>query len=276
MRDDLFHITDEDLLGVADGELSKRRSRRVRRHLEACWACRARMAEIEGTIQEVARLVRETSDRRLPPIENARACLKAQLADSVQRSHPAPFGRTRFVLNYKGLEYAFALILLLAFGSVFLRRHITEPDDPGQSTAHAATLPNPIITPGATQSVSLASICSSGHDQVVRRVPEGVRQQVFREYGIAGASPADYEVDHLVTPGLGGSDDIRNLWPEPRNSTMWNSYVKDQLEDHLHYLVCSGQLTLAVAQHDIAGNWISAYRKYFHTDAPLLPYSTSG
>ena len=29
------------------------------------------------------------------------------------------------------------------------------------------------------------------------------------------AQPRNYEVDHLITPALGGTDDIRNLWPEP-------------------------------------------------------------
>jgi hypothetical protein len=34
-------------------------------------------------------------------------------------------------------------------------------------------------------------------------------------------------------------------------------------------MVCAGQLDLATAQHEIAGNWIAAYRKYFRTSRPL-------
>jgi len=46
------------------------------------------------------------------------------------------------------------------------------------------------------------------------------------------------------------------------NSALWNARVKDQLEQRLHELVCSGKLDLATAQHDIAVDWIAAYRKY--------------
>jgi hypothetical protein len=34
-------------------------------------------------------------------------------------------------------------------------------------------------------------------------------------------------------------------------------------------LVCSGKLDLPTAQHEIATDWIAAYRKYFSTDEPL-------
>ncbi|MGB6875333.1 MAG: hypothetical protein WBD87_04805 [Candidatus Acidiferrales bacterium] len=273
MNDHNFHASDEDLLLAADGELSERRSTEIRAHLAACWTCRAKMAEIEETIGKVARLTRESLVAELPPIDGARARLRLQLSDMVQNPHPNPFWQTRAALKYGDLGYAFAFTLLLALGTVFLWQRNTKHGGFAQSTVHTAALPNPILTPGSTHAVSLASICSSEHDEVVSKVPDAVRQQVFREYGIAGAPPGGYEIDYLVTPGLGGSDNIRNLWPEPHNQTIWNSYVKDQLEDHLHYLVCSGQVSLATAQHDIATDWIGAYRKYFRTEYPRLPHS---
>src|SRR5205823_4516238 len=49
----------------------------------------------------------------------------------------------------------------------------------------------------------------------------------------------------------------------------WNARVKDQIENRLHDLVCSGELDLATAQREIASDWIAAYKKYFHTDVPL-------
>jgi hypothetical protein len=33
--------------------------------------------------------------------------------------------------------------------------------------------------------------------------------------------------------------------------------------------VCAGTLGLATAEHDIATNWIAAYKKYFHSDHPV-------
>jgi hypothetical protein len=60
---------------------------------------------------------------------------------------------------------------------------------------------------------------------------------------------------------LGGSNSIKNLWPESYR-TVWNARVKDRLENRLHELVCSGQLDLATAQREIATDWIAAYKKY--------------
>ena len=65
-----------------------------------------------------------------------------------------------------------------------------------------------------------------------------------------------------------------NLWPQPYSST-WNARVKDQLEDHLHELVCQGKVQLVTAQSDIASNWIAAYKRYFNTDKPQPGQSTA-
>jgi len=107
------------------------------------------------------------------------------------------------------------------------------------------------------------------HEEVVEEVPPFLRMQVLREYGIANARPQEYEIDYLIAPGLGGTEDIHNLWPEPYNSRTWNAHVKDSLEERLHQLVCAGELDLSTAKRDIATDWIAAYKKYFHSDRPL-------
>jgi hypothetical protein len=78
-----------------------------------------------------------------------------------------------------------------------------------------------------------------------------------------------YQIDYLINPQLGGTNDVRNLWPQPYASTVWNAYVKDALEDRLHEMVCKQQIDLASAQNAIATDWISAYKKYFHTSEPI-------
>jgi hypothetical protein len=40
------------------------------------------------------------------------------------------------------------------------------------------------------------------------------------------------------------------------------------LEDRLHRMVCNNQIDLASAQHEIATDWIAAYKKYFHAENP--------
>ena len=75
-------------------------------------------------------------------------------------------------------------------------------------------------------------------------------------------------MDYLINPQLGGVDDVRNLWPQPYSSE-WNARAKDELERHLHQMVCDHKIELADAQREIAENWIDAYKKYFHTSKPI-------
>jgi len=130
-----------------------------------------------------------------------------------------------------------------------------------------AQSPNPRLTPGATLPVTQADICTA-HRSATHLVLASVGKHVFEEYGIRNPQPRRYELDYLIDPALGGSDDARNLWPQPYTAT-WNAHVKDALEEHLRGLVCAGEITLAQAQSDISMDWISAYKKYFHTARPL-------
>ena len=130
-------------------------------------------------------------------------------------------------------------------------------------------LPDLAMTPGATLPVATGDICVSGYSQKVRNVPNDVKQQVYAEYGIASHQPGEYEIDHLISLELGGSNSIKNLWPQSYVTQPWNAHVKDKLENELHAEVCSGKIDLPTAQHDISTDWIAAYKKYFHTNAPL-------
>ncbi len=138
---------------------------------------------------------------------------------------------------------------------------------PDQS--NAPLLPDPKMTPGATLPVTTGDICVSGYSQKVRNVPVDVKRQVYAEYGIASHRPGEYEIDHLISLELGGSNSIKNLWPQSYVTKPWNAHVKDKLENELHDEVCSGRISLPMAQHDIATDWIAAYKKCFHTNAPL-------
>ena len=79
------------------------------------------------------------------------------------------------------------------------------------------------------------------------------------------------EYDHLISLELGSNpNDPANLWVEPNDRAGARSTfnTKDTVEDKLHSLVCSGALTLAAAQHAIAGNWVAAYDTYVLGTSP--------
>src|SRR5215468_2729163 len=54
------------LLRYLDGEAPSRKSREVRRHLEACWDCRAAAEEMEETIAGCVRYRRQVLTAHLP------------------------------------------------------------------------------------------------------------------------------------------------------------------------------------------------------------------
>lgn len=230
------------------------------------------MAEVERTIADFLRIHHQALDPQLRPVAGPRALLKARVAELGAQVPPSRWGRLRLQWGAPDFAFAFVFLLVVVLG---IRLLYDSAHNLRNTKTYAESLPNPTLTPGLTRSVTLADLCVKDHDEVVRDVPTHLRERVFQEYGIAGAPDTDYEVDYLITPGLGGADDIRNLWPEPHYDTPWNSYVKDQLEDHLHQMVCGGKISLVTAQQDIARDWISAYKKYFHTDKPLPSALTS-
>ena len=61
------HISDQELLPAADGELASRGAAQVKAHLLACWSCRARMANIERAITDFVGAHREMNEFKLPP-----------------------------------------------------------------------------------------------------------------------------------------------------------------------------------------------------------------
>ncbi len=129
--------------------------------------------------------------------------------------------------------------------------------------------PNPDrrCSPGAYYSkLTKAVICSSSfHTGSIRNVPQSEKYAVETEYGMAEKLYGrTLEIDHIISLELGGSNDIANLYPE-RASPAPGYHVKDKLENKLHSLVCSGQMTLSSARVGIASNWQKLYRTVYGT-----------
>jgi hypothetical protein len=129
------------------------------------------------------------------------------------------------------------------------------------SFAQSDSLPNPQLSPGDTISGAGAKLCTPGYSKSVRHVSGSTKNQIYKLYNITSHKPAEYEIDHLISLELGGSNDPKNLWPQHYDAK-WNAHQKDALENKLHQMVCSGQISLHQAQYEISHNWIEAYKKY--------------
>jgi len=251
-----------------DGELPARDEKLVRAHLDACWKCRARRQELEGAIADFVRVQQKDGESTFPPIAGPRALLKAELS---QLSSSQLSQRTGWFTFARNFALAAALCGLAAVG-LLLSRSATRPV---RSRPHSmiVLIPDSRLTPGVALLESKQAVCAQPNAKN-KAVPVALQRKVFEEYGIAEAEPRSYEIDYLVTPALGGADDIHNLWPHSYSATVWNARVKDALEDRLRDMVCDGSLDLNEAQKEIAANWIAAYKKYFHTDKPLPKHSS--
>ena len=124
--------------------------------------------------------------------------------------------------------------------------------------------PDPVLTPGVVDAAKTKNIiCVPGFTSQpgVRNVTQFTKDKVFAEYKVDPKAD-QFEIDHLISLELGGSNDIKNLWPQAYNTKPLNAHVKDVLENKLHALICSGKADLVAVQHDIATDWTAAYVKY--------------
>jgi hypothetical protein len=135
--------------------------------------------------------------------------------------------------------------------------------------AHAA-LPDTKLTPGDVfQEAAKDDVCTPGWSREHRHVTDSMRSQVYTEYGRT-EGPGCCEVDRLIPLELGGSNEIKNLWPQPDDVRPgWPE--KDQLENELHTQVCSGKTSLTEAQKCIASNWVDCWKKYVLPGYGLAP-----
>ena len=115
-------------------------------------------------------------------------------------------------------------------------------------------LPDPACTPGDVLPVGLDKICVSGYSKTVRNVPESLKRTVYANYGVTTHPRGSYEVDHLIPLSLGGSNDIKNLWPQAAEP-LPGFRQKDGFENRLRRLVCKGELSIEEAQIMIASDW---------------------
>ena len=178
----------------------------------------------------------------------------------------------------------FVLILLTCLGLGFAQTGKSRSsavqerfsfDEPAikQMLIRTHQLPDPTLTSGAVRTTDVHDICTRPTSDI-RKVTARTKRLIFQRYGVPDGNHTGFcsvkegcEVDHLISLELGGSNDPRNLFPEPYTELKWNAHVKDRLENKLHRMICQGNITPEEAQRKIAGNWIQSYCEVFAGDA---------
>jgi hypothetical protein len=146
-----------------------------------------------------------------------------------------------------------------------------------------ALLPDSSVTKGGVAISDQAAVCATKWGKDARHVTTKMKTDVYALYGTAPGKGVCVwkshtaksgkvvreacEVDHLISRELGGADAEDNLWPQPYTQHP-GAHEKDWLEYRLHSEVCTGKISLADAQLEIARDWYAAYLK---RKGPLNP-----
>lgn len=255
------HISERELILLANRELPSARSAAVRDHLDACQDCQVRLSIFEAALGEYFDVYHEDLDPRIPDPLQARQRLAQRMESLSGRS----WSRPGWFHPLKAAAAAGVIAASLAALAFVRQFNAKEPN---------RFAPDASLTPGMTRPATTAELCGTEVNEPAPSVSRSAALEVFRRHGIANPAPGAYELDYLIPPELGGAQDDRNLWPQPYQEAPWNAYAKDALEDRLRWLVCNGKLDLQIAQEEIANDWTVAYRKYFETDEPLVSHAT--
>jgi hypothetical protein len=258
MSVDRQHPTDENILRYIDQELTAMESDRLRNHLSVCAECRERQLDLRSTASALADIYRS----ELPASDPYRAEPKERLQRAIakiQVSHLSSRKSFGAFSSHYGLSIAILGSLVILFAGLEGSRAWNRLGDRNAQIF----IPNKSLTPGAARPVTLAEVCAASDNDLDPTVSPSLQKAVFEEYGIqAQKRSAQYQIDYLINPQLGGTNDIRNLWPESYADGQWNARAKDELERRLQQMVCAGTVDLTVAQQEIASDWIGAYKKY--------------
>lgn len=151
-----------------------------------------------------------------------------------------------------------AIFVLLLFTSL-ARAQDGRPYDYTQE--ENPLLPHGLQTPGSLTypAPKISEMCSREFRKKFPEIPHELKQKVFEAYGIDISKSNLYQMDHLITPEVGGGNDIKNLWPQSLVSRPWNAHMKDRLENHLHREICQGRMSPNHAQTLLTLDWIDSY-----------------
>jgi hypothetical protein len=113
----------------------------------------------------------------------------------------------------------------------------------------SGTLPDPKKTPGdIIPGTALCWVCNKWIDSYP--IPMKSIITVYKNYKI-NINDKSYSINRLIPVSLGGSNDIKNLWP----IRSIDLYRKIKVENDLFRCVCNGLMPLKEAQAILVMNW---------------------
>lgn len=116
-------------------------------------------------------------------------------------------------------------------------------------------LPDEACTPGAIfPTVVTEEICVPGYSRKARKVSSSQKERIYAAYGIKTHTVGEYNIDHLISLQLGGSNEDANLWPEAAEPRP-GYHEKIKVENFLHAALCKGDITLSEAQRLVSQHW---------------------
>ena len=114
----------------------------------------------------------------------------------------------------------------------------------------------------AIRTVDMKDICST-LTSTIRNVPKSLKKLIYiRDRGDLRKTK-EYEVDHRIALGSGGSNDISNLKLQSYFGNC-NARHKDVLEVRIHSLLCKQKITVNKAQDYLYNNWETAYTLFIN------------
>ena len=140
------HLSDQELLLAADGELSPTRAGEVASHLAECWTCRVRKGEIEESIRDFVHTYRGNLDPLLPSAAGPRALLKAQLAEMTAELASTPQSWRARWFEGPNLRYAGAAVFVAVLALLIYLRPAFESRQGLRIVP--VSFPEPSLTPG--------------------------------------------------------------------------------------------------------------------------------
>lgn len=172
------------------------------------------------------------------------------------------------ILIIAGVIFLGIVVAALAFTTFFKNPTIevsTNTTSPFYTIKYAQVkYPNEVLTPGQIQTNDLNIICYHYYDQLLVEVPDDVVKKVYAKYMIDNPGYKQFEIDHFIPLALGGSNNIENLWPQPKTTPGYKE--KDYVQLYLRDQVCNHGMNLTEARKQITGDWYSLFLKVHGKD----------